>query len=345
MEMVQKKNKDQYQKDKEKFESEKIAWISFYNKKTEYNKKQLEDLVKYQESINSNSDSQNFNDEEKQKGISQLKQEIENLKYNYKSKLFELENQKKTLQREKNEFEKYKINTRNSIQQQKIEFDKICYSFIEKKSEIYKKNLYYNENDLETKYKDCDKVKKMIIEQNEKNKNDEMVLLKAENEMQICQDELNRDEKAVENEYKKILEQKELIDNDKGIINENKQIVNDMQAEFDNKIQYFENLEKNFILNEINNKLANGKIIKYNIDKSNFQKNIYPNENYLNYEQMNNKSIDDNFNAEQYLLGVKNRIESNKIKMDQQFIFNKFDTAKEQQYLKNSYDILDKLKK
>ena len=344
------KEKEQYLKDKEEFELKKIAWARIHTEKAEYIKKQLEDLIKYQTTLNSatknsNSEISNTIDTQKQKNISQLKQEIENLKYEYNSKLSEFGNQRKILRREKDDFEKYKINTRNSIQQQKTEFDKICYNLIEKKSEINQKNLYFNENYLNIKYKDYDKVKKMIIDQNNKNKNDEIGLLKAENELQICQNELNRKENIVENEYKKILEQKELIENDKAVINEDKQIINDMQAEFDNKIRYFENLKKNSILNEINNKLANGgKNINYNIGKLKSEKKLENNGDYLNYEQMNN-NIEDSFNAEQYLLGVKNRIESNKIKMDVQHGFNRFDTVKEQEYLKKSNDILDKLKK
>lgn len=345
-----KKQKEQYWKDKEDFEHEKKIWTSKFSERAENNKKKFEELIKQQKYINSseinsnikNSDSSNIIDIERQRNITKLKSEISDLKYEYTKKLSEYTKQKNILNQEKESFEKYKTETQNSIIYNKNQLDKITNNLIQKESENNNKNLFFLEKNLDIKYNDFESIKKLIEEQNQKNKKDEIGLYNAINEFQKCENEFNINEKKINEEYKKLSELKNNIENDKKIINDYKQIIRNIKNEIENKMINLENIEKNLILNEINKQFGNGGLIEDNI-KKNYIKSF--NKDNLNLKtELKENNIGEKFNAEQYLLGVKNRIEGNKIKMDKQYKIQ-FDNFKEQDYLKKSKDFLDKLKK
>ena len=347
--------KVQLQKEREIFEAEKIAWNRLQTEKSKELNKKIEELMRIQNGLSLNNipsymniNSSNYQNEEE---CSKLKSEIENLKFVFNSKESEFEVLKNNFIKEKNDFEIFSNNIRNQIKLKQNAMLKENNELLKKESDIEKRKLEINkkENELILKKEDFNKIKNFVREQHYKNLRDEKDLEKAEYRKNLFYSQMLDEESRIEEEKNRVNEEmnnigiikEEIINMNKDIDQINQEIkyrsnfIDDLCGQ--NIIKKYENLDILTNIYSMNNKM----------DKNNFQNggNVYKNKN--NDKLSEHKLNKDNFNSELYLLKVKNRLDVNKIKLDQQFglTSKKFDPIKEKEYLNKCYETLNKIKK
>jgi hypothetical protein len=347
--------KVQLQKEREIFEAEKIAWNRLQTEKFKELNKKIEDLVSIQNGLNLNSipsymniNSSNYQNEEE---CSKLKSEIDNLKFVFNSKESEFEVLKNNFKKEKNDFEIFSNSIRNQIKLKQNAMEKESNELLKKESDIEKRKLEINkkENELELKMEDFNKIKNFVREQHYKNLRDEKDLEKAEYRKNLFYSQMLDEENRLEEEKNRVNEEM----NNVGIIKEEiintNQDIDQINQEINYRMNFIDDLcGKTFIKKYQNiDTLTNIYFMNNRMDKNKFENggNVYENKNHD--KPSDNKLNKDNFNSELYLLKVKNRLDVNKIKLDQQFglTSKKFDPIKEKEYLDKCYETLKKIKK
>ena len=342
--------KAQLIKEKEQFELEKIAWNRIQVERANSLQKKLEDLLKIQNSTNifDNSSSYKLNNKEEEE-CNKLKIELNNLKYEYNTKLSEFEQLKNNLKKEKSNFEINTNNLKNEIRIKQNIIEKENLYLIKKENEFDKRkdDLRKKEIDLNNKLEDFERLKKILIEKHNKNLIDEKDLEKAEFRKNIFHNELLEKENIIEEQKNELNKQINNIEKDKMDIIYDKKEIEEIKQEINlrmkcmdnlcekNILQDFENINSLFTINKNDNKIKNG--------GENFQENG----NNLNQFEQFDKYKDGNYNTDLYLMKIKNRIDLNKIRLDDRYGFTtkKFDPFKEQKFLEESYESLKKLKK
>ena len=347
--------KVQLQKEREDFEAEKIAWNRLQTEKFKELNKKIEDLVSIQNGLNLNSipsymniNSSNYQNEEE---CSKLKSEIDNLKFVFNSKESEFEVLKNNFKKEKNDFEIFSNSIRNQIKLKQNAMEKESNELLKKESDIEKRKLEINkkENELELKMEDFNKIKNFVREQHYKNLRDEKDLEKAEYRKNLFYSQMLDEENRLEEEKNRV----NVEMNNVGIIKEEiintNQDIDQINQEINYRMNFIDDLcGKTFIKKYQNiDTLTNIYFMNNRMDKNKFENggNVYENKNHD--KPSDNKLNKDNFNSEFYLLKLKNRLDANKIKLDQQFGLNskKFDPIKEKEYLNKCYETLNKFKK
>ena len=347
--------KVQLQKEREDFEAEKIAWNRLQTEKFKELNKKIEDLVSIQNGLNLNSipsymniNSSNYQNEEE---CSKLKSEIDNLKFVFNSKESEFEVLKNNFKKEKNDFEIFSNSIRNQIKLKQNAMEKESNELLKKESDIEKRKLEINkkENELELKMEDFNKIKNFVREQHYKNLRDEKDLEKAEYRKNLFYSQMLDEENRLEEEKNRV----NVEMNNVGIIKEEiintNQDIDQINQEINYRMNFIDDLCGKTIIKKYENIdiLTNIYFLNNKMDKNKFENggNVYENKN--NDKPSDNKLNKDNFNSEFYLLKLKNRLDANKIKLDQQFGLNskKFDPIKEKEYLNKCYETLNKFKK
>ena len=347
--------KVQLQKEREDFEAEKIAWNRLQTEKFKELNKKIEDLVSIQNGLNLNSipsymniNSSNYQNEEE---CSKLKSEIDNLKFVFNSKESEFEVLKNNFKKEKNDFEIFSNSIRNQIKLKLNAMEKESNELLKKESDIEKRKLEINkkENELELKMEDFNKIKNFVREQHYKNLRDEKDLEKAEYRKNLFYSQMLDEENRLEEEKNRVNEEINNIGIIKEEIINTNQDIDQINQEINYRMNFIDDLcGKTFIKKYQNiDTLTNIYFMNNRMDKNKFENggNVYENKNHD--KPSDNKLNKDNFNSEFYLLKVKNRLDVNKIKLDQQFGLNskKFDPIKEKEYLNKCYETLNKFKK
>ena len=347
--------KVQLQKEREDFEAEKIAWNRLQTEKFKELNKKIEDLVSIQNGLNLNSipsymniNSSNYQNEEE---CSKLKSEIDNLKFIFDSKVSEFEVLKNNFIKEKNDFDIFSNGIRNQIKLKQNEMEKESNDLLKKESDIEKRILEINkkENELERKMEDYNKIKNFVREQHYKNLRDEKDLEKAEYRKNLFYSQMLDEESRLEEEKNRVNEEI----NNVGIIKEEiinaNQDIDQINQEINYRMNFIDDLCGQTIIKKYENIdiLTNIYSMNNNMNKNKIENGGNDYENKNNDKLSDNKLNKDNFNSEFYLLKVKNRLDVNKIKLDQQFGLNskKFDPVKEKEYLNKFYETLNKIKK
>ena len=347
---------DQLLKEKEEFEQEKIAWNKIHIQKANDLKKKLDDLLKIQSNLNTYNNIPSYLDNSLNKKdedtCSKLKLEIDKLKFDYDSKLNTYEVLKKNFKREKDDFEITTKNIMNDIKAQQIIIEKRNIELMKKESEIEQRNNDFikKENELNDKYEDYKKIKDFVREQNIKNLKDEKDLENAEYKKNVIYNKLLDEDNQIQDEKNIIDEEINKITNTKNDIINEKQEIEEIKKEINLRTKCLDDL----CSKKISQQFKNIDILSNNINKI-FDKNK---DDYINganiydsnfnqnnkFDKFKNKN---NFNSELYLLKIKNRIDINKIMIDDKYGISskKFDPIKEQEYLIKSYESLNKIKK
>jgi len=347
--------KVQLQKEREDFEAEKIAWNRIQEEKSKELRKKIEELIRIQNGLSlsnipsyMNINSSNYQNEEE---TSKLKSEIDNLKFIFNSKVSEFEVLKNNFIKEKNDFEIFSNSTKNEIQLKQNAMEKESIELLKKESDIEKIKLDLNkkENDLILKMENYNKIKNFVKEQHYKNLNDEKDLEKAEYRKNLFYGQMLDEENLLEEEKSRVNEEM----NNVGIIKEEiinaNQDIDKINQEINYRMNFIDDLCGQNIIKKYENinTLTNVYLMNNIMDKNKFENggNIYEIKN--NDKSSDNKLNKDNFNSELFLLKVKNRLDVNKIKLDQQFGFTskKFDPVKEKEYLNKFNETLNKIKK
>ena len=139
------------------------------------------------------------------------------------------------------------------------------------------------------------------------------------------------------------------LEDDKLEIFNNKNEIEQLNREINLRMKCLNDLNDNNFINQFNN-IKNDiymKEKKEEIDSKFLDKNNYKEKNNINEIYKFDKFKKKSFNSELYLLQVKNRIDTNRIKLNGNYNLNnkKFDHEKEQQFLMKSYESLNKIKK
>ena len=342
-------------KEREEFEAEKIAWNRIQQEKSKDLKEKIEDLLRIQSGLSQsnnipsymNINSSNYKNEEE---CSKLKSEIENLKFIFNSKVEEFEVLKNNFTKEKNDFDIFSNSIRNEIKLKQSVLEKESIELLNKESDIEKRKLNLNqkENELILKKEDFNKIKNFVREQHNKNLRDEEELEKAEYRKNLFYGQLLEEENQIGEEKSRVNEEmnnvgiikEEIININREIdqinqeINSRMNFIDDLCGQ--NIIKKYENMDSLTNVFFMNNKMGKNKI-------ENGGKVYERNNDKLSDNKLNN----DNFNSQLYLLKLKNRLDVNKIKLDQQFglTSKKFDPIKEKEYLNKCIETLNKIKK
>ena len=339
--------KIQLLKEREEFEREKIAWNNIQMERANDLRKKIDDLLKIQNDLNNYEDIPSYkykNGEE----INKLKIEIENIKNTYNSKLSEFEQTKNSLLKEKSNFE-FEINKKRSeLKQKQNMLDREKKNIFIKENEYNKKflDLEIKEKDLNNNLKDIEKIERIILEKMNKNLKDKKDLENAEYKKNKFYNELLKEEIQMQEKQNGLNQLIDELEKDKmEIINDKKEIE---ELEKEKKIRMGcidsllsnQNIFKQFdIIENIFIKNKNNEIKKGDIELENGAKDINGDDNYI-------KNKNNDYNTEMHLLKIKNRIDLNKIKLDNKYnMMNKFDPIKEQRYLQKSYESLKRIKK
>ena len=336
--------KNQLLKEREQFEFEKIAWNRFQVQKSKELHKKLEDLMKIQNDLQDNNLPSYILNNKDEEECSKLKQEINNLKDEYNTKLSQYEQLKKNLNKEKEDFELYSNNIRNEIKAKNTILEKENNELIKKEYELEQRSMDINkkQNDLENKNEDFNKIRDFVIEQNIKNLKDEKDLENAEYKKNIFYNKLLEEENIIEDEKKRINEEINNIEDVKNMIMNERKEIEQLKQEINLRKKCIDDLCNKNINKDFN--IQNYYLLKI-YDENLNGGNIYD----INFNRNDKweKYKTDNFSSELYLLKIRNRIDINKIKMEEKngAISKKFDLAKEQEYLIKSNESLKKIKK
>ena len=236
-----------------------------------------------------------------------------------------------------------------------MEIEQKKFEIVKQNSEIEQRynNIKYKESYLKDKYDDYQRIKDFVEMKEKQNAQYEKDLKKAGYRVQESIKEIIMKENMIEKEkinLNKIMhevnEQGKMIENNKMDIEHKKAELN-LRYQFLNTFSY-----KNPIMNEdffeqnqnymtMNTHAGSGNGKFKNIDNNNFNPDTY------NYKKENgNGYINNNyeqFNAEKYFNNVKNRIENGKRLLYEDYKPNndKFDIAKEKEYIRKNKDFLD----
>ena len=281
----------------------------------------------------------------------ELQLEIDKLKYDYQSKLQQMKNMKNKLYKEKLLFEtqtndiRLKINKeRNDLEKMQIDIEKKNNEIKIKKIELDKKEKELNEENDK-----CIEFQNLIKEKNNKNLKDEKDLENAEYKKNTFHNDLLDKKFELDNLENRLNQEIKNLEDDKLEIFNNKNEIEQLNREINLRMKCLNDLNDNNFINQFNN-IKNDiymKEKKEEIDSKFLDKNNYKEKNNINEIYKFDKFKKKSFNSELYLLQVKNRIDTNRIKLNGNYNLNnkKFDHEKEQQFLMKSYESLNKIKK
>lgn len=342
--------------ERENFEKEKNEWKNNFNKEAKSLQEELDLMNQYKESI-----VMNISKDKESSLIQKLKQdqnynvlalELENLEESYKSKFNEIETLKKIFNEEKENFERSCSEMNKNLEEKKLDLEKKKLELIQGNSRINNKYLFLQEkeNYLKDKKEDYDTIYKMVIDLEEKNKRSKINLdtmaLKLEdyfNEI-ISKEKINGTRKEeLQLDLNQIKLEKNAIENEKINLEQN-------QVELNYRFQNLENLVSQYNEKGFYSQNQVPYFLSYGIKSPNV-KNIREIEyqKFLKNNQLYDHKIRniEKFNANQYLLCAKNRIITNKIKMEEKFgdSNNGINTAQEEEYLIKSHESINKTHK
>ena len=356
-----KKQREEILKERQNFEQEKQSWNKLFLEQKSRLEKEIEIIQKFQKI----QQAKNLKIREEQKleeikndyDSKEIKAEIENIKSLYNIKLNQLENQKKILEEEKENFEKLKKDKNNSLQMSRMDIEQKKLELLKQNSEINKRynDLRNKEYYLKEKYEDYRRIKDFVeMKENQNNKVERDLILASERIQQNIK-EIEIRENLFEKERTDLLkkeyesnEQKKKLENDKLDLQQEEAEINlryQNLSNFTYKNPNINNVEKYNLtvpfLNENNNLENTDKNFNsYSGNKNNYMDNRlrYGDkiENGSNYYNKNYEK----FSAEKYLNALKDRIENGKrINYPNLGAFddkNKFDIAKEREYIRKS---------
>lgn len=364
-----KKQREEILKERQNFEQEKQSWNKLFLEQKSRLEKEIEILQKFQKI----QQAKNLKIREEQKleeikndyDSKEIKAEIENIKSLYNNKLNQLENQKKILEEEKENFEKLKKDKNNSLQMSRMDIEQKKLELLKQNSEINKRynDLRNKEYYLKEKYEDYRRIKDFVeMKENQNNKVERDLILASERiqqnikEIEIRENQFEKERTDLLKKIYESNEQKKKLENDKLDLQQEEAEINlryQNLSNFTYKSPNVNNVEKyNMtmpLLNENNNLENTDKNFNsysYSGNRNNYIDNTLrygdKMENGSNY---NNKNYE-KFSAEKYLNSLKDRIENGKrINYPNLEVFddkNKFDIAKEREYIRKSKEILEK---
>ena len=274
-----------------------------------------------------------------------LKLEMDKLKYKYDSKLQQMKNLKNNLQNEKMNFESKTNDLRLKIKNERNNIEKIQIEIDKKNNEIKNKNMELNKKEkiLRDESDKYNHIQNLIKEKNNKNLKNEKDLEIAEYRKNIFYNEIIDKNNEIE-EIKDILN-KEIkdLENDKLEILNNKNDIEQINREINLRMKCVNDLNDNNFINKFHD-IINEMYIKEKKEEINNKKDL--NDNVKEKEKFD-KFKRSSFNSELYLLQLKNRIDTNRIKLNGKYdtTNKKFDKEKEQEYLIKSFESLNKFKK
>ena len=281
-----------------------------------------------------------------------LKLEIDKLKYKYDSKLQQMKNLKNNLQNEKMNFESKTNDLRLKIKNERNNIEKIQNEIDKKSSEIKNKIMELNKKEkiLRDESDKYNHIQNLIKEKNNKNLKNEKDLEIAEYRKNIFYNEIIDKNNEIE-EIKDILN-KEIkdLENDKLEILNNKNDIDQINREINLRMKCVSDLNDNNFINKFHD-IINEMYIKEKKEEINSELLISNNKKDLNDNFKEKEKFDkfkrSSFNSELYLLQLKNRIDTNRIKLNGKYdtTNKKFDHEKEQEYLIKSFESLNKFKK
>ena len=139
-------NQFDYEKEKQKFEKEKLEWKNFLKNQESLLERESDILIQFQESLLTN----NFYNNEKNSKDSNNLSDLESIKALFYDKLKNLICQLNSIKEEQELFYRYKDKTKNLLEQQLNDFDYEIKEYNNKKDDAFKKfeNLKEKEKEL-----------------------------------------------------------------------------------------------------------------------------------------------------------------------------------------------------
>ena len=334
-----------------KFKIDIEGWNRFQADISNELNEKMQEIISLKNNINDNpSDNKSNSSEDEIRNRNNLKLKIDELKYTYESKLLQIKNMKNKLQQEKWIFESQSNDLRSKIKKERNEIEKMQIEIEKKNKTIKNKNIELDRkekllNEENDKY---NHIQNYIKEQNNKNLKDEKDLEIAEYKKNIFQNEILDKTVEIENIKNKLNQEIKNLEEDKFEIFNYKNDIEQLNREINLRKRCLDDLSNNNLINEFNN-------IKNEIHMKEQKEEI--DSKFLNtiiQKDINNNKIgkfdrfkNQSFNSELYLLKLKNRIDTNRIKLNDKYdtANKKFNHEKEQEYLMKSFENLNKIKK
>lgn len=337
--------RERLNKEKQNLKFEKESWDKLYISDSARLQKEISLLTEIQKNILSNEIKQkelnSRNNLQVSNKLQEIKSEIENLKSLFESKNKEYQQKQKILNDEKENFEKFLIESKNNIEKNKAEIDQKNLNLLQKESELNMRytNLKSKENYLNEKYNDYIKIKNITdVKENDNSKIESNLKHSALN-LEKYMKEIIKNENLILIQKEKIYVDMQKVMQDKKEIEKQKMDIEQEKMELNLRMQYMNNN-----MNVPNFNYNNEESQKINLPE-NTNKSKLNNYNFIDYTR--NFSKNDKFNADKYLMEVKNRVANNTIRMMENYGYGyngALDIAKEKEYISKNNDSLLKKK-